>query len=77
MTPSTANRASRIIEKHLKMHHVNRARDLPEEAKIRLYRDLRFYLESGTQPPDAHSGRQSLRGWLSGMWIRIEDFLSA
>jgi hypothetical protein len=39
----TANRGVRIIEKHLRMHRVDRARDLPEEAKIRLLRDLKSF----------------------------------
>lgn len=79
VTPSVANRASRIIEKHLRMHHVNRARELPEEARIRLYRDLRFFFESGSQPPSAGSdgGRPSIRAYLSRLWSKIEDFMSA
>ncbi len=76
---SVANRASRIIEKHLRVHHVSRASDLPEEAKVRLYRDLRFFLEGGQQTPPAGSGGRtfSLRGLLANMWEKIEDFLGA
>ena len=61
------------------MHHVNRARDLPEEARIRLYRDLRFFFESGSQPPgaDSQGGRPSIRAYLSRLWSKIEDFMSA
>ena len=79
VSPSVANRASRIIEKHLRLHHVNRARDLPEEARIRLYRDLRFFFESGSQPPgaDSRGGRPSIRAYLSRLWSKIEDFMSA
>ena len=76
---SVANRALRIIEKHLRIHHVNRARDLPEEARIRLHRDLRFFFESGSPPPSMDSGRKgfSIRGFFSRLWEKIEDFLSA
>ena len=76
---SVANRASRIIEKHLKIHRVGRARDLPEEARIRLYRDLKFFFESGTPPPSMDAGRKgfSIGRFLSRLWEKIEDFLSA
>lgn len=75
---SVANRAVRIIEKHLRVHRVSRTSELPEEAKIRLYRDLRFYLEGGSQPPGAESEEKgfSLRRFLSRFWEKIEDFLS-
>lgn len=74
-----ANRASRIIEKHFRIHHVSRARDLPEEARIRLYRDLRFFFESGSPPPSMDSGRKgfSISGFFSRLWEKMEDFLSA
>jgi hypothetical protein len=77
--PSVANRASRIVEKHLRLHHVNRARDLPEDAKIRLYRDLRFFFDSGSQPPgtDSREGKFSIRAFFTRLWEKIEDFLSA
>jgi hypothetical protein len=76
---SVANRAVRIVERHLRTHRVTRARDLPEEAKIRLYRDLRLFFEAGENPPTAGSERQpfSLRAFLSRTWEKIEDFLSA
>lgn len=45
-----ANRAARIIEKHMRTHRVEKAKDLPEEARIRLYRDLRFLFDGGDQP---------------------------
>lgn len=73
-----ANRAVKIIEKHLRMHRVDRARDLPEEAKVRLYRDLRFYFESDAQPPGSGSdtGGFSTRRFLSSLWEKVENFLS-
>lgn len=75
---SIANRASKIIEKYLRVHRVERARDLPEEAKVRLYRDLRFFFESGGQPsdPGATGAGHSLRRFFSNLWGKIEDFLS-
>lgn len=76
---SVANRAIRIVEKHLRVHRVNRVRDLSEEAKIRLYRDLRFYFEGDSQSPGAGSNdkRFSLRRFFTRLWEGIEDFLSA
>lgn len=75
---SVANRAVRIIEKHLRVHHVSRTRDLPEEAKIRLYRDLRFFFEGDPMGPSAGSSTTgfSIRRSLSRLWEKIEDFLS-
>jgi|GEM_PF-3234975 len=76
---SVANRAVRIVEKHLRTHRVTRARDLPEEAKVRLYRDLKLFFESNEQPPtNGNTGRRfSLRAFLSRFWEKIEDILSA
>lgn len=76
---NVANRAVRIIEKHLRAHRVSRARDLPEEARIRLYRDLRFYFDGENQTPDDRISKRgfSLRGALSSFWEKLEDFLSA
>ncbi len=75
---SVANRAIKIIERHLRLHRVDRAKDLPEEAKVRLFRDLRFFFESGAQPPGAgpEGGKFSLRRFLSGLWEKLENFLS-
>lgn len=76
---TVANRAVRIIEKHLKTHRVSRARDLPEEARIRLYRDLRFFFDSESRPASGGLPKRgfSIRSALSGFWEKIEDFLSA
>ncbi len=75
---SVANRAVKIVEKHLRLHKAERVKDLPEEAKVRLYRDLRFFFESGGQPSDPGTGGalSGMRRFLSGMWGKIEDFLS-
>ena len=72
-----ANRAVRIIEKHLRVHRAERARDLPEEAKVRLYRDLRFLFEGGGAGPAGSEGKgNSVRALLSRFWERIENLLS-
>lgn len=76
VSQSIANRASKIVEKYLRLHRVERARDLPEEAKVRLYRDLRFFFESGGQPSDPTSGAGGIRRYFSNLWGKIEDFLS-
>ena len=75
---SVANRGSKIVEKYLRLHRVERAKDLPEKARVRLYRDLRFFLESGGQPPDPGTGgtMSGIRRFCSGLWTKIEDFLS-
>ena len=75
---SVANRAAKIVEKHLRLHRVDRARDLPEEAKVRLYRDLRFFFDSGGQPSDPGPGGviSGTRRFFSGLWGKLEDFLS-
>lgn len=76
---STANRAIRIIEKHLRTHRVDRAADLPEEAKVRLYRDLRFFFDTESRPggPDRQRGGFSFRRALSRAWEKLENFLNA
>ena len=75
---SVANRAAKIVEKHLRLHRVDRARDLPEEAKVRLYRDLRFFFDSGGQPSDTGTGGAGagIRRFFAGLWGKVEDFLS-
>ncbi len=75
---SVANRASKILEKYLRMHRVERAKDLPEEARVRLYRDLRFFLDSGGQPSDPGTGgvMSGVGRFCSRLWSKIEDFLS-
>lgn len=73
---SVANRAVRIIEKHLRLHRVERASDLPEEAKVRLCRDLWLFLEDGGPPDKGTENRFPLGRWLSRLWERLENFLS-
>jgi hypothetical protein len=79
VTQSVANRAARIVEKHLRTQRVSRACDLPEEARIRLYRDLRLFFEGGSQASGTDSGKRrlSVRETISLLWEKLEDFLSA
>lgn len=73
-----ANRAARIIEKHIRTHRVEKVKDLPEEARIRLYRDLRFLFDGGDQPlSNVGGGGFSIRRFFSRLWEKLEDFLSA
>ena len=72
-----ANRATRIVEKHLRLAHVDRARDLSEEAKVRLLRDLRFLFDSESAD-GGHGARGSSerKNWLGRLLKRIESFLN-
>lgn len=78
VTASVANRAAKIIEKHMRLHRVEKAQDLPEEAKVRLYRDLRFLFEADPRKPTDAGGSKgrSVRAFLSRLWEKIDDFLS-
>lgn len=74
---SVANRAVRIVEKHMRQHRVDRASELSEEAKVRLLRDLRAFFEAEM----AENGPGGLnaadrRNWFTRLMERIENFLS-
>ncbi|HOK55671.1 MAG TPA: hypothetical protein PLZ21_06540 [Armatimonadota bacterium] len=71
-----ANRGVRIIEKHLRMHKVDRVKDLPEEAKVRLLRDLRTFFDSEMGEGGKHGTGPGERGFWSRLWEKIENFLS-
>jgi hypothetical protein len=70
-----ANKAVRIIEKHLRQGQVERARDLSEESRVRLFRDLRAFLEAESGDGRPMSGKQKDRLW-TRLLRKIEDFLS-
>ncbi|MDO8587130.1 MAG: hypothetical protein Q7T82_08835 [Armatimonadota bacterium] len=76
VSQSVANRAVRIIEKHLRLAQVERARDLSEESRVRLYRDLRAFLDTES----GGNGQSLSKGQREGLWARflkrIEEFLS-
>jgi hypothetical protein len=71
-----ANRAVRIIEKHLRQAQVDRARDLPEEARVRLFRDLRAFFDSELKPGNGETSGQDREGLWARFLRRLEDFLS-
>jgi len=79
LSQNAANRAVRIIERHLKVHGVTRARELPEEARVRLYRDLRLFFEGASKPPPDASAksRSSIAGFMRSIREALDDFLSA
>ena len=72
-----ANRAVRIVEKYFRLHRVERARDLPEEAKIRLLRDLRSFFDAELRHIGPAVGDATKRkGWLAKLIKRVENVLS-
>ena len=70
-----ASRAVRILERHLRQARVERARDLTEEARVRLYRELRAFLDSESGARTNESGRARGGAW-GRLLKRLEDFLS-
>ena len=64
-----ADRGTEIIERHFNAYGVKRASDLPEEGKVRLYRDLQqFFI---TELPDGPEPGPSPSWWARGVgWIR-------
>lgn len=74
---SVANRAVRIVEKHLRQHRVDRASELSEEAKVRLLRDLRSFFEAEMAEggPGGLSAAER-KNWFTRLMERIENFLS-
>lgn len=75
----TANRVIRIIERHLRIHRVDRAADLPEEAKVRLFRDLRLFFDSDEGPVGRprQRGESPIRRSLLRLWEKLGNVLSA
>lgn len=75
---SVANRGVRIVERYLRIHRVDRAKDLPEEAKVRLYRDLKEFFDSelGSRTGGIEQHREEHQGILTRFLRKLEDFLS-
>jgi hypothetical protein len=75
---SVANRGVRIVERYLRIHRVDRVKDLPEEAKVRLYRDLKEFFEAELGSGTGGSGqmREERQGTLTRLLRKLEDFLS-
>lgn len=61
-----ANRSIKIIERHLRLHKVDRAKDLPEEAKVRLLCDLRSFF-------DSEAGKGEHGSAKGGFWSKLRD----
>jgi hypothetical protein len=74
VSQGVANRGVRIIERHLRLHKVDRAKDLPEEAKIRLLRDLQAFFDAESREGPKQGTRE--RGFWSKLWEKIQNFLS-
>jgi hypothetical protein len=70
-----ANRAVRIVEKHLRQGQVERARDLSEESRIRLFRDLRAFFDAESGGGRPASEKEKDRLW-TRLLRKLEDFLS-
>jgi len=68
-----ADRGTELIERYLSAYGVARASDLPEEGKVRLYRDLQQFFERELPhgPPQPPPGPAGILGWLR----RAADFL--
>jgi len=64
-----ADRGTEIIERHFNAYGVKRAIDLPEEGKVRLYRDLQHFFVA--ELPDGPEPQPSPAWWARGIaWIR-------
>src|SRR5207249_1358056 len=65
----TADRGTDVIERHLAAYGVSRARELPEEGKVYLYRELsQFFSEElpqGVPAPERET--RGWRGWWNGL----------
>jgi hypothetical protein len=70
-----ANRAIRIVEKHMRLHKVDRARDLPEEAKVRLLTELRAFFEAERSEKETAHTEHDDRGWLTRVLDRVDRVL--
>ena len=74
---NVANGAVRIIERHFKTHRVTRATELSDEAKVRLHRDLREFLNTEIGLPGPQSAVRKRRvGLFEKITTWLEDFLS-
>ena len=63
-----ANWAVRIIERYFKTHRFTRAAELPEEAKVKLCRDLRDFFAF----PKRSSIWDRIRLWRKEFWFKTQ-----
>jgi len=64
-----ADRGTEILERHFNAYGVKRATDLPEEGKVRLYRDLQHFF--GAELPDGPEPHSSPTWWTrAAAWVR-------
>jgi len=74
---SVANRVARIIERRLRQAQVDRAHDLPEEARVRLFRELRVCFDSENRLGSGGSASGHKRqGLWSRFFNRLQNLLS-
>ena len=73
MSRAATGRAVRLMERVLSANGVTRARDLPEEARVRLYCQLNLYFE---QERTAHWARQMKAGAFDRLCRRVADWFS-
>ncbi|NLB56465.1 MAG: hypothetical protein GX811_12035 [Lentisphaerae bacterium] len=73
---SMANKAIRIVDKHLRHHRVDRATDLSEEAKVRLLRDLRAFFENDPDKWEFEAMGGDHKNWLARIIERIEKYFN-
>ena len=63
-----ADRGTELIERHLAAYGVTRARDLPEEGKVYLRRELSQFFAA--ELPDGVPQPDNARGW-RGWWAAL------
>jgi len=68
-----ADRGTEIIERHFNAYGVKRASDLPEEGKVRLYREMQHYF--AIEMPAGASPRPPTPWWVS-VATRIRSFFT-
>ncbi|MFA6492921.1 MAG: hypothetical protein WCV58_02195 [Patescibacteria group bacterium] len=71
----TINRAMRLVEKHLWLYRTNRAQNLPEEARVRLYLDLQKLFRGELPAPDQLIWR--FKNAFGRLYQKVEDLLAA
>ena len=72
-----ANGAIRIIERYFRLHRVGKAGNLPEEARVRLTRDLRAFFDAELGGVDSSKATRRKRrgGIVERIRVWFEDFL--